>query len=47
MPKIDNLINKISELMIQADQKSEELMIGDFKQYFDEDFSPAMWEIIG
>ena len=47
MPKIDNLINKISELMIQADQKSEELMIGDFKQYFDEEFSPAMWEIIG
>lgn len=45
--KEDYLLNKISELMIQADRKSQELLIGDFKQYFDEEFSPAMWEIIG
>jgi len=43
----NNKFNKISELMIQADKKSEELLIGDFKQYFDEEFSPAMWELIG
>lgn len=52
MPKekkynIERVINKISELLIQADRKSAELMIGDFKQYFDEEFSPKMWEIIG
>ena len=43
---MEELLNKISKLLIQADSKSEELMIGDFKQYYDEEFSPAMWELL-
>ena len=42
----DDILDKISELLIRADQKSEELLLGDFKQYYDEEFSPDMWELL-
>ena len=42
----EQLRQKLRELITQADSKSQELMLGDFKQYFDEEFSPAIWEIM-
>ncbi len=49
MPKIkdkDRLLNKLSELMVDADIKSQQLDFSHFKQYFDEVFSPRFWEIV-
>ena len=39
-------IEKLKDLYQEAVSKSEELMPGDFKQYFDEDFTDKMAEIL-
>lgn len=42
----EKLRKNLAKLMKEADSKSEELDFSDFKQYFDEGFSPAVWEIM-
>lgn len=44
--KLFNKLNKLKNLYQEAISKSEELMPGDFKQYFDEDFTDNMAEIL-
>lgn len=39
-------LEQLKELYAEAVSKSEELMPGDFKQYFDEDFTDKMSEIL-
>jgi hypothetical protein len=39
-------LEQLKELYLEGISKSEELMIGDFKQYFDEDFTEKMAEIL-
>lgn len=46
---LDNFRLRFSLLQVlyqEAVSKSEELMIGDFKQYFDEEFTEKMAELI-
>ena len=39
-------LEQLKELYLEGISKSQELMIGDFKQYFDEDFTEKMAEIL-
>lgn len=44
--ELEHKLENIKELLYEAQSKSEELMIGDFKQYFDEEFIDKIFKII-
>ena len=44
--ELEHKLENIKELLYKAQSKSEELMVGDFKQYFDEEFIEKIFKII-
>ena len=49
MPKVKNydvFLDRLSALMIRADNESQRLNFCEFKQFFDEEFSPKVWDLL-
>lgn len=42
----EQLRRNVSNLLVEAQSKSEQLSFSEFKQYFDEDFIPNIWEMM-